>query len=64
MSVTINTLTTWTHKVISRLTGLSEFEGNYSQCRAYLRGKCDLSILEIDAPIWDEDGNYNAIESV
>ena len=53
-----------THKVISRLTGVAEFEGSYSQCRSYLRGKCDLSILEIAAPIWDKDGNYMAIESV
>ena len=53
-----------TYKVISRTTGLTEFEGAYSECKSYLdKEGFNLSILKIEDPIWDEDGNYNAIES-
>ena len=52
-----------THKVISRTTGLTEFEGSYSQCNAYMDKTVDTSLLGIDEPTHDEDGNYNAIKS-
>lgn len=52
-----------THKVISRTTGLTEFEGSYSECNLYMDKTTDASLFGINDPIWDEDGNYNAIKS-
>ena len=53
-----------THKVISRTTGLTEFEGTYSECKSYFTKEgSDLSILKIEDSALDEDGNSNAIES-
>lgn len=53
-----------THKVISRDSALTEFEGTYDQCKDYFdRVGYGLSILKIDEPIYNEDGMFNAIES-
>lgn len=52
-----------THKVISRTTGLTELEGSYSECNSYMNKTADTSLFDINDPVWDEDGKYNAITS-
>jgi len=58
-----NTETT-TYQVIDRNDGTVLFEGTYDDCRKEFKSYgYGCSIKKSDEPIWDEDGNYNAIES-
>lgn len=52
-----------THKVISRTTGLIEFEGSYSECNSYMSKTADTGLFGINDSVWDADGKYNSIKS-
>lgn len=55
----METINIATYRLIDLTTGLTEFEGTYSECRVKLRREGTNGLLKINETVWDENGEVN-----